>query len=53
MLVQTYGAEEHVTIDAAREVASLVDDRALGETEAAEPTPIEQMLPTREPDQQE
>jgi hypothetical protein len=38
--VQTYGAEAYMTIDPAREVAVIIDDRILGNTEAAEPTPI-------------
>lgn len=52
-LVQTYGAQEHMSADAAREIAALIDNRALGETEAAEPTPIDPVLPTQEPDQTE
>ncbi|MCA9820964.1 MAG: hypothetical protein KC482_02620 [Dehalococcoidia bacterium] len=38
--VQTYGAEPFMTIDPAREVAVMIDDRILGNTEAIEPTPI-------------
>ncbi len=38
--VQTYGAEPFMTIDPAREVAVMIDDRILGNTPAVEPTPI-------------
>ncbi len=38
--VQTYGAEPFMTIDSAREVAVMVDDRILGNSDAIEPTPI-------------
>jgi hypothetical protein len=43
--VQTYGAEPFMTIDPAREVAVMIDDRILGNTEALEPTPIPSSLP--------
>lgn len=45
-VVQTYGAETLMTIDAAREIAILVDSRALGATKATEPTPILPRTPT-------
>jgi len=45
-VVQTYGAERLMTIDSAREIAILVDNRALGSTKATEPTPILPRTPT-------
>ncbi len=38
-VVQTFGAEEHMSIDLARDIALLIDNRAVGETPAEEPTP--------------
>jgi hypothetical protein len=43
--VQTYGAEPFMTIDPAREVAVMIDNRVLGNVEASEPTPIPSVLP--------
>jgi hypothetical protein len=43
--VQTYGAEPFMTIDAAREVAVMIDNRVLGNVEASEPTPIPSVVP--------
>jgi len=37
--VQTYGAEPYMNIDRARELAAVVDDRALGGRAASTPTP--------------
>jgi hypothetical protein len=38
-VVQTYGADEHMSIDVARSVATLIDRRATGQVPAVEPTP--------------
>lgn len=38
--VQTTGAKGHMTIDAARNIAVIMDDRILGKTAATEPTPL-------------
>jgi hypothetical protein len=45
-VVQTYGLENTLRIDSAREIAIIVDNRALGTAEAIEPTPITPLLPT-------
>lgn len=39
-IVQTTGAEPSMTIDKARDIAVIIDDRILGKREATEPTPI-------------
>jgi hypothetical protein len=44
--VQTYGAQPFMTIDAAREVALMIDSRLLGNVEALEPTPIPSVVPS-------
>jgi len=38
--VQTYGGEPFMTIDEARELAVMIDDKLLGQRPATEPTPI-------------
>ncbi len=38
--VQTYGGEPFMTIDQARELAVMIDDKLLGQRPATEPTPI-------------
>lgn len=38
--VQTYGAQPLMTIDTARDIAVMIDNRILGNTEPIEPTPI-------------
>lgn len=38
--VQTYGGEPFMTIDDARELAVMIDDKLLGQRPATEPTPI-------------
>lgn len=43
--VLTYGAQPFMTIDPARDVAVMIDNRILGETGALEPTPIPTTLP--------
>ena len=43
--VQTYGGEPFMTIDPARDIAVIIDERALGERDAVEPTPIPTVLP--------
>jgi hypothetical protein len=43
--VQTYGAQPFMTIDAARDVAVMIDGRLLGTVEAIEPTPIPSVVP--------
>lgn len=40
-IVQTFGASEFMSIVQAREIAVIVDQRAMGERPAEEPTPIE------------
>lgn len=37
--VQTYGAQPFMTIDKARDIAVIIDERALGTRQATEPTP--------------
>lgn len=44
-VVQTYGADPFMTIDSARDIAVMIDDRVLGNTPAVEPTPIPSVLP--------
>lgn len=44
-MVITYGGNPFMTIDPARDIAVIIDERALGEREAAEPTPIPTILP--------
>lgn len=43
--VITYGGQPFLTIDPARDIAVIIDERALGERDAAEPTPIPTVLP--------
>lgn len=44
-MVLTYGGEPFLTIDPARDIAVIIDERALGERDAVEPTPIPTVLP--------
>jgi len=41
-VVQTYGSDPLMTIKTATSLATIVDDKALGQRPAAEPTPLEQ-----------
>ena len=43
--VQTYGAQPFMTIDRARDIAVIIDERALGTRPATEPTPSGTTVP--------
>ncbi|MCL4231479.1 MAG: hypothetical protein KJ053_07840 [Dehalococcoidia bacterium] len=43
--VQTYGAQPFMTIDKARDIAVIIDERALGTRQATEPTPAGTTVP--------
>jgi hypothetical protein len=44
-MVLTYGGQPFLTINPARDIAVIIDERALGERDAIEPTPIPTVLP--------
>ena len=44
-IAQTYGAQPFMTVDKARDVAVIIDERALGTRQAAEPTPARTTTP--------
>ncbi|MCE7929606.1 MAG: hypothetical protein DYG91_14100 [Chloroflexi bacterium CFX7] len=43
--VQTYGAQPFMTVDKARDIAVIIDERALGTRQATEPTPAGTTVP--------
>jgi len=44
-IAQTFGAQPFMTVDKARDVAVIIDERALGTRQAAEPTPARTTTP--------